>query len=88
MLDDIRRHEITFTTVEGFHEEAVESLRVDLSGAYGQGTIKETNDVVAFAERMLAIGIGLDELFEMEAARGIPEGVADGRGGVGVLPWW
>jgi hypothetical protein len=88
MLDDIRCHEITFTTVEGFHEEAVESLCVDLSGAYGQGTIEETKDVVAFAERMLAIGIGLDELFEMEAARGIPEGVADGRGGVGVLPWW
>lgn len=87
MVDLIMAHENVYTVLEVEHADAVESVRVAMMMDFAEGRIRGTEDVVVFAERMVAIGICLEGLFDGGGEVGVKE-VAGELGGVGILPWW
>jgi hypothetical protein len=87
MVDLIMAHENAYTVLEVEHADAVESVRVAMMMDFAEGRIRGTEDVVVFAERMVAIGICLEGLFDGGGEVGVKE-VAGELGGVGILPWW
>lgn len=87
MVEEIVGHEAAYTMLEVQHGDAVESVRVAMMTDIAQGRIRETGDVVLFAERMVSIGINLEGLFSGRGVHGTEEVLGE-HGGVGILPWW